>query len=53
MSRKYVIAGNWKMNKNPQQAYKLIEEIKPLVTNAACDVIVAVPFVDIPAPLKP
>ncbi len=52
MSRKYVIAGNWKMNNNPQQAYKLIEEIKPLVTNAACDVIVAVPFVDIPAALE-
>ena len=34
--RKYVIAGNWKMNKTPAQATALINELKPLVADAAC-----------------
>ena len=49
---KYVIAGNWKMNKTPAEATALIEEIKPLVKDATCDVIVGVPFIDIPAALE-
>ncbi len=49
---KYVIAGNWKMNKTPAEATALINEIKPLVADAACDVIVGVPFVDLPAALE-
>ena len=49
---KYVIAGNWKMNKTPAEATELIEAIKPLVADAACDVVVGVPFVDIPAALE-
>ena len=48
---KYVIAGNWKMNKTPAEATALINEIKPLVADAACDVVVGVPFVDLPAAL--
>ena len=48
---KYVIAGNWKMNKTPAEATELIEAIKPLVKEAACDVVVGVPFVDLPAAL--
>lgn len=51
MGRKFVIAGNWKMNKNPAETVELINQLKPLVANAACDVITAVPFVDIPAAL--
>ena len=50
--RKYVIAGNWKMNKTPAQATALIGELKPLVADAACDVVVGVPFVDLPAALE-
>lgn len=50
--RKYVIAGNWKMNKTPVEAAALIGEIKPLVADAACDVVVGVPFVDLPAALE-
>ena len=50
--RKYVIAGNWKMNKNPQEATQLIEAIKPLVKEATCDVVVGVPFVDLTAALE-
>jgi triosephosphate isomerase len=47
--RKVAIAGNWKMNKNPQEAKTLAEAIKPLAAKAACDVIVCVPFVDLSA----
>ncbi len=44
---KYVIAGNWKMNKTPSEAKELIDAIRPLVADAACDVVVGVPFVDL------
>ncbi|QEY35754.1 triose-phosphate isomerase [Caproiciproducens galactitolivorans] len=50
--RKAVIAGNWKMNKTPAEATKLIEEIKPLVKDADCDVIVCTPYVDLSAALE-
>ena len=46
--RKAIIAGNWKMNKTPDEAKKLVEELKPLVAEASCDVVVCVPAVDIP-----
>ena len=36
--RKYVIAGNWKMNNTPAEAAALIEEMKPLVADAKCEV---------------
>lgn len=49
--RKAVIAGNWKMNKTPAETTKLIEEMKPLVKDADCGVIVCVPYIDIPAAL--
>lgn len=45
--RKAVIAGNWKMNKTPAETEVLINEIKPLVENADCDVIVCVPYIDL------
>ena len=47
--RKPIIAGNWKMNKTPAEAAQLVEELKPLVKDANCDVVVCVPAVDIPA----
>ncbi len=43
---------NWKMNKTPAEATALIEAIKPLVAEATCDVVVGVPFIDIPAALE-
>lgn len=49
--RKAVIAGNWKMNKTPAQATQLINEIKPLVKDAGCDVVVCVPYIDLQAAL--
>jgi triosephosphate isomerase (TIM) len=50
--RKVVIAGNWKMNETPSEAKKLVEDMKPLVANATCDVVVCVPFVDLTAVLE-
>lgn len=49
--RKPAIAGNWKMNNTPEQTVALIEELKPLVKDATCDVIVCVPFIDLHAAL--
>lgn len=50
--RKAVIAGNWKMNKNPQEAKELIEGIKPLVKDADCGVVACVPYVDLSVALE-
>ena len=50
--RRAVIAGNWKMNKTPSEAKALIEEMKPLVADANCDVVLCVPFVDIYAAVE-
>ena len=50
--RKYVIAGNWKMNNTPAEAAALIEQMKPLVKDASCDVVLCVPFVDITAAVE-
>ena len=47
--RKPIIAGNWKMNKTPAEAAALVSELKPLVADAKCDVVVCVPAVDIAA----
>ena len=50
--RKAVIAGNWKMNKTPAETTALINEIKPLVADADCDVVVCVPYIDLFAALE-
>ena len=50
--RTVVIAGNWKMNKTPAQTKELIEEMKPLVADADCQVVLCVPFVDLDAALS-
>ena len=50
--RKAVIAGNWKMNKNRAEAKKLIEELKPLVADAGCDVIICVPYTNLETALE-
>jgi len=51
-TRKAVIAGNWKMNMTPSQTTALIEEMKPLVASADCEVVLCVPFVDIAAAIE-
>ncbi len=50
--RRPVIAGNWKMNNTPSQAKALIEEMKPLVAGADCDVVLCVPYIDLYAAME-
>lgn len=50
--RKAVIAGNWKMNKNRAEAKALIEELKPLVKDADCDVVICVPYTNLETALS-
>jgi triosephosphate isomerase len=38
--RKPIIAGNWKMNKTPEEAVALVKELIPLVKSASCDVVI-------------
>jgi triosephosphate isomerase len=47
MSRKKIIAGNWKMNMTPTEAVQLVDTLKPLVANDEVDVIFCVPAIDI------
>ena len=47
MSRRRIVAGNWKMNKTPSEAKELIETLKPLVKNDSVDVVFCVPAIDI------
>ena len=41
--RTKIVAGNWKMNTTPSQAKALIQELIPLVKDAACDVVICPP----------
>ena len=45
--RKPIIAGNWKMNKTAVEAEALVNELKPLVAKAKCEVVVCVPYTDL------
>ncbi|WP_097005603.1 MULTISPECIES: triose-phosphate isomerase [Lacrimispora] len=47
MSRKKIIAGNWKMNMTPTEAVELVNTLKPLVVNDEVDVVFCVPAIDI------
>jgi triosephosphate isomerase len=47
MSRRKIIAGNWKMNKTPSEAKALAELLKPLVDNPDVDVVYCVPAIDL------
>ena len=51
--RRYVIAGNWKMNFTPSEAAAFINEVKPLVEGKNnCDIIFCAPFVTIGAAME-
>ena len=51
--RKTIIAGNWKMNKTATETKKFAEDLKAILPKAKwCEVVVCVPFVNIPAALK-
>lgn len=47
MSRKAIIAGNWKMNKSQAETKELISELIPLVADAKSEVVICVPYTDI------
>ena len=47
MSRRPIIAGNWKMNMTRAQATELITALKPLVKDAKAEVVICVPYTDI------
>ncbi len=47
MSRRKIVAGNWKMNQTPSEAVTLINTLKPLVENDEVDVVFCVPAIDI------
>ena len=51
--RRYVIAGNWKMNFTPAEAVAFINEIKPMVAGKdSCDIIFCAPYVTITAAME-
>ena len=51
--RKTIIAGNWKMNKTPSETKAFAEEFKALLPKTKwCDVVLCVPFVDLPAAVR-
>lgn len=54
MSRKIVIAGNWKMNAGPTETESLISDLKSLIGNSTpnCDIVIFPPSVSITAAVK-
>lgn len=49
MMRTPIIAGNWKMNMSPVEAIALVRELKPLMADAKCQVVVCPPYICLPA----
>ncbi len=50
MSRKVIIAGNWKMNKTASEGKALVEELKPLAAALTdAEIVVCPPFTTLPA----
>ena len=47
--RKKIVAGNWKMNKTPQEAAALVEQLKKVANSEAVDVVVCPTAVCLPA----
>ncbi|WP_143320938.1 triose-phosphate isomerase [Clostridium sp. HBUAS56010] len=47
MSRRKIVAGNWKMNMTPTEAVELVNTLKPLVASDEVDVVFCVPAIDI------
>ena len=44
---KYIIAGNWKMNKLPSETYDFVKEIENATKGASCEVVCCTPFVNL------
>ena len=45
--RKKIIAGNWKMNKLPNETISFFEEFAPLVANSESEVVICAPYTDL------
>ncbi|HEY3823674.1 MAG TPA: triose-phosphate isomerase [Bryobacteraceae bacterium] len=53
MSRKPIMAGNWKMYKTPAETHAFFEAFKPLVADAThCDIVICPPFPNLHAAVK-
>ena len=50
--RKAIVAGNWKMNNDRNAAKKLITVLNPLVKDAACEVVLCVPYTNLETALS-
>ena len=51
--RRFVIAGNWKMNMTPEKTRAFISELAPMVAGQdKCDIVLCVPAIDIPAAVE-
>ena len=51
--RKTIIAGNWKMNKTLSETKLFAEELKPMLgKHKWCEVVLCVPYVNIPAAIR-
>jgi triosephosphate isomerase len=51
--RKTIIAGNWKMNMTPSEARALLDGVKAQCAKAKwCEVVVCVPYIDIPLAVR-
>ena len=51
--RKTIIAGNWKMNLDAESAKQFIRDLKPAAIKAKwCEVVLCVPFLQIPAAVR-
>ncbi|HEX4136472.1 MAG TPA: triose-phosphate isomerase [Bryobacteraceae bacterium] len=53
MSRKPIMAGNWKMYKTPAETHAFFEAFKPLVADAVhCNIVICPPFPNLHAAVK-
>ncbi len=49
---KYIIAGNWKMNKLPSETYDFVKEIEAATKGAECEVVCCTPYVNLSEAVK-
>jgi triosephosphate isomerase len=53
MSRRPLMAANWKMYKTPAETHAFFEMFKPMVADAThCDIVICPPFPNLPAAVK-
>lgn len=49
---KYIIAGNWKMNKLPSETYDFVKSVAEATKDASCEVVCCTPFVCLPEAVR-